>query len=56
MREIIAGRPAVRARRDAPTDEALTLFADQPYKREIIERRRRGADDADGGEVGDGDT
>jgi threonyl-tRNA synthetase len=38
-------------------DDALRLFADQPYKREIIERVRQGAVDADDeGEVGDADT
>ncbi|MEI6497900.1 MAG: threonine--tRNA ligase, partial [Actinomycetota bacterium] len=36
---------------------ALALFADQPYKREIIERVSGGAaDGADAGEVGGGDT
>ncbi len=43
MREIItADQPFVRA--EVPADEALALFADQPYKVEIIERvqaRRR---------------
>jgi threonyl-tRNA synthetase len=34
-------------------DEALELFADQPYKREIIEKVRAGAaDDEDAGEAG----
>ena len=37
MREIIkADQPFVR--REVPASEALELFADQPYKREIIER------------------
>jgi threonyl-tRNA synthetase len=35
-------------------DDALALFADQPYKREIIEKVRSGAADAeDAGEAGD---
>jgi threonyl-tRNA synthetase len=56
MREIIdADQPFERAELD--TDEALQLFADQPYKQEII-RRVTGADadDYDAGEVGPGGT
>ena len=45
MREIVEGRPALRARRARPTTTALAVFADQPYKREIIEKVRAG--DAD---------
>ena len=38
-------------------DEALALFADQPYKREIIEKVRSGAADADdAGEAGGDDA
>src|SRR5262249_19556548 len=59
MREIIAAdQPFVRS--DIDPDAALELFADQPYKREIIERVRGvdgdGADDADAVEVGSGST
>jgi threonyl-tRNA synthetase len=44
-------------RDELPADDALRLFADQPYKQEIIERVRHGAVDAeDAGEVGDADT
>ena len=46
------GRPAVRAS-ELTYDDALALFADQPYKREIIEKVRTGAADADdAGEAG----
>ena len=39
MREIVAAdQPFVRS--EVSTDEALEVFADQPYKREIIERVR----------------
>ena len=51
---VAADQPFVR--RELGADEALDLFADQPYKREIIERvRGGGADGADAGEVGSGD-
>src|SRR3954465_10467079 len=55
MRGIIkADQPFVRS--EVPAAEALELFADQPYKREIIERVTGGsADDVlDSGEVGAG--
>jgi threonyl-tRNA synthetase len=58
MREIIrADQPFVRA--EVSVDEALEIFADQPYKVEIIERVRDagpGADALDEGEVTGGDT
>jgi threonyl-tRNA synthetase len=64
MREIIkADQPFTRA--EVSADEALSLFADQPYKVEIIERVRAAgngdaaggsADELDSGEVGAGDT
>ena len=56
MREIIAAdQPFVRDELDAPA--ALELFADQPYKREIIERvQEADADDLDQGEVTAGST
>ena len=56
MREIIkADQPFVRD--ELPAVEALRLFADQPYKCEIIERVSTGsADGADAGEVGSGET
>ena len=56
MREIIkADQPFVRD--ELPAGEALRLFADQPYKCEIIERVSSGAaDGADAGEVGSGET
>jgi threonyl-tRNA synthetase len=56
MREIIAAdQPFERA--ELATDAAIDLFADQPYKQEII-RRVSGADadDYDAGEVGPGGT
>jgi len=53
MREIVAAdQPFVRA--EVTPDEALEIFADQPYKVEIIERVRdagEGADVLDSGEV-----
>ncbi len=55
MREIMkADQPFVRSA--VSTAEGLALFADQPYKREIIERvASGGAEDSDVGEVaGDG--
>ena len=57
MREIMkADQPFVRS--EVPAAEALELFADQPYKREIIERVTApgGADALDAGEVGGGET
>ena len=61
MREIIkADQPFVRD--ELPAAEALLVFADQPYKREIIERVSSGAadtssiDDIDAGEIGGGET
>ena len=55
MREIVrADQPFIRSVVSAV--DALELFADQPYKCEIIERvRSGGADGADSGEVGSGD-
>jgi threonyl-tRNA synthetase len=57
MREIVkADQPFVRS--EMTPDEALELFADQPYKREIIERVQAAAgtaDELDAGEVA-GDT
>jgi threonyl-tRNA synthetase len=58
MREIVkADQPFVRA--EVTPDEALEIFADQPYKIEIIERVRdagAGADVLDSGEVDAGGT
>jgi threonyl-tRNA synthetase len=56
MKEIVkADQPFVRS--EVGVDEALRLFADQPYKCEIIERVTSGsADGADAGEVGGGET
>jgi threonyl-tRNA synthetase len=56
MREIIkADQPFVRD--ELPADRALDVFADQPYKREIIERVSSGAADADdSGEIVAGET
>jgi threonyl-tRNA synthetase len=56
MREIIrANQPFVRA--ELPAAEALKVFADQPYKCEIIERVSTGAADSeDAGEIGTGET
>jgi threonyl-tRNA synthetase len=55
MREIIkAAQPVVRS--EMSSADALKLFADQPYKREIIERVTTGvADGSDASEVQDGD-
>jgi threonyl-tRNA synthetase len=55
MREIVrSDQPFVRS--VVTADDALRLFADQPYKCEIIERvRSGGADGADAGEVGSAD-
>jgi threonyl-tRNA synthetase len=58
MREIVkADQPFERS--EMSPDEALDLFADQPYKREIIERVRAAAggsaDELDSGEIA-GDT
>ncbi|HEX4775655.1 MAG TPA: threonine--tRNA ligase, partial [Acidimicrobiia bacterium] len=56
MREIVkAGQPFVRD--ELPYDDALRVFAEQPYKREIIERVREGATtDVEASEVAGGDT
>ncbi|MFM2076544.1 MAG: hypothetical protein RJA49_434, partial [Actinomycetota bacterium] len=56
MREIIkADQPFVRD--ELPAAEALKVFADQPYKCEIIERVSSGAADSeDAGEIGGGET
>ncbi|MEY3977982.1 MAG: hypothetical protein RLZZ284_838, partial [Actinomycetota bacterium] len=56
MQEIVqADQPFVRSEM-APA-QALALFADQPYKCEIIQRVTSGAaDDGDAGEVGGGDS
>jgi threonyl-tRNA synthetase len=61
MRDIMkADQPFVRA--ELPAAEALQVFADQPYKCEIIERVSSGAadttsiDDLDAGEIGGGET
>jgi len=56
MREIVkADQPFVRS--EVGVEDALRLFADQPYKCEIIERVTSGAaDGADAGEVGGGET
>jgi threonyl-tRNA synthetase len=58
MREIIAAdQPFERA--EVSADEALEVFADQPYKAEIIERVKAagdGADSLDAGEVAAGGT
>jgi threonyl-tRNA synthetase len=56
MRSIVkADQPFVRS--ELPRDEALQVFADQPYKCEIIERVSSGAADGeDAGEVGSGET
>ena len=56
MKEIVAAdQPFVRS--EVGVDEALRLFADQPYKCEIIQRVTAGAaDGADQGEVGGGET
>ncbi len=56
MREIIkADQPFVRD--ELSPQDALALFADQPYKREIIERVSSGsADGEDAEEVGSGNT
>ena len=56
MREIVkADQPFVRA--EMSVGDALAVFADQPYKCEIIERVTSGASDGtDAGEVGGGDV
>ncbi len=56
MREIIkADQPFVRS--EVSVSDALQLFADQPYKCEIIERvTSGGADGADADEVGSGES
>ena len=59
MREIVkSDQPFVRS--EVSADEALDVFADQPYKVEIIKRVQElaagGADDLDAGEADAGDT
>ncbi|MEY4338212.1 MAG: threonine--tRNA ligase [Actinomycetota bacterium] len=56
MRDIMkADQPFVRD--ELPAADALALFADQPYKCEIIQRVSSGAADSDdAGEIGGGDT
>ena len=56
MKQIVdADQPFVRS--ELPPAEALRVFADQPYKCEIIQRVTSGAaDEGDAGEVGGGDT
>jgi threonyl-tRNA synthetase len=56
MRDIIhADQPFIRS--EVSAEEALVVFADQPYKCEIIERVRSGGfDGADAAEVGSSDT
>jgi threonyl-tRNA synthetase len=56
MRDIMkADQPFVRD--ELPAAEALRVFADQPYKCEIIERVSSGAADSeDAGEIGGGET
>ena len=56
MREIIkADQPFVRD--EVPAATAMEIFADQPYKCEIIQRMSSGAADGeDAGEVGSGET
>jgi len=56
MLEIVkADQPFVRD--ELPAAEALVLFADQPYKCEIIQRVSSGAADTDdAGEIGSGET
>jgi len=56
MREIMkADQPFVRD--ELPAADALKVFADQPYKCEIIERVSSGAADSDdAGEIGGGET
>ncbi|MEX0847720.1 MAG: threonine--tRNA ligase [Ilumatobacteraceae bacterium] len=56
MRAIVkADQPFTRD--ELPAAEALRVFADQPYKCEIIERVSSGAaDDDDSGEIGTGET
>ncbi len=55
MRKIVKANQAFR-REELSYDDALALFADQPYKREIIEKVRAGvASDEEAGEAGGGD-
>ena len=52
MRAIVKADQAF-VREEVSYDDALALFADQPYKQEIIEKVRAGdADAEDAGEVG----
>jgi threonyl-tRNA synthetase len=53
MREIVAeDQPFVR--HEHSFDDGLAMFADQPFKREIIEKVREGADEVDAGPAEDG--
>jgi threonyl-tRNA synthetase len=53
MREIMAeSQPFVR--HEHSIDEGLAMFEDQPFKREIIEQVRQGADEVDAGPTDDG--
>jgi len=56
MRDIMkSNQPFIRS--EVSADAALAIFANQPYKREIIERVRSGAGDgSDSAEVGDSQT
>ncbi len=53
MRQIIAGKYEF-LRREVSADEARELFADQPYKLELIEGLASGTTDENGNEVGSG--
>jgi threonyl-tRNA synthetase len=56
MREIVKTDQRF-VRDELPADQALELFADQPYKREIIERVAGGShDESDAMEIGGGET
>jgi len=56
MKDIVGADQPFRRSELSPA-EALTVFADQPYKCEIIQRVTQGAaDEGDAGEVGGGDT
>jgi threonyl-tRNA synthetase len=56
MREIVKADQAF-VRDELPAAKALELFADQPYKCEIIQRVSSGAADSDdAGEIGSGET
>ena len=56
MKDIVGADQPFQRSELSPTD-ALKVFADQPYKCEIIQRVTQGAaDEGDAGEVGGGDT